>query len=79
MGKWKELAEPDDIHSCHAECQNPACIAVRQAVAEEREQCALLCDQHTNPKEDEPVTQFQSGGYITAEFLAAMIRARGQG
>lgn len=31
MGKWKELAQPDDIHTCHADCQNPACVAVRQA------------------------------------------------
>lgn len=28
MGKWKELA---GIHTCHAECQNPACVAVREA------------------------------------------------
>ena len=41
MGKWKELAQPDDIHTCHADCQNPACVAVRQAVAEEREACAV--------------------------------------
>ena len=36
MGKWKELALPDDIHTCHADCQNPACIAVREAEAAER-------------------------------------------
>ena len=41
MGKWKELAQPDDIHTCHADCQNPACVAVRQAVAEEWEDCAV--------------------------------------
>lgn len=28
MGKWKELA---GIHTCHADCQRPACVAARQA------------------------------------------------
>ena len=31
-------------HICHDECQNPVCVAVRKAVAEEREACAALCD-----------------------------------
>ena len=30
MGKWKELA---GIHTCHADCQRPACVAARQAAA----------------------------------------------
>ena len=30
MGKWKELA---GIHTCHADCQKPACVAARQAVS----------------------------------------------
>jgi hypothetical protein len=32
------------IHSCHSECQRPACVAVREAVAAEREACAKVCD-----------------------------------
>jgi hypothetical protein len=28
----------DSIHTCHAECQRPACVAVREAVKAEREQ-----------------------------------------
>jgi len=46
----------------------------------EREACAKLCDKDTNPNTDkyEPVSQYQSGCYITAEYLAAAIRARGQ-
>jgi hypothetical protein len=46
----------------------------------EREACARLCDKDTNPNTDkyEPVSQYQSGCYITAEYLAAAIRARGQ-
>ena len=46
----------------------------------EREACAKICDKDTNPNTDkhEPVSQYQSGCYITAEYLAAAIRARGQ-
>lgn len=68
-----------DIHSCHQGCENPACVAVREAVAAEREACAALCDAHTNPNEDPlmPVGQYEGGCYITAEFLAGAIRARG--
>ncbi len=33
----------DGIHTCHAECQRPACVAVREAVKAEREACAQLC------------------------------------
>ena len=32
----------DDIHTCHAECQRPICVAVREAVKQEREECAQL-------------------------------------
>jgi hypothetical protein len=48
--------------------------------AAERESCAKLCDEETNPNADkyEPVSQYQSGCYITAEYLAGAIRARGQ-
>jgi len=48
--------------------------------AAEREACARLCDEETNPNADkyEPVSQYQSGCYITAEYLASAIRARGQ-
>ena len=46
--------------------------------AAEREACAKLCDENTNPNADkyEPVSQYQSGCYITAEYLATAIRAR---
>jgi hypothetical protein len=35
----------DDIHTCHSECQNPMCVAVREAVAAEREECAKVVEQ----------------------------------
>ncbi len=34
----------DSIHTCHAECQRPACVAVREAVKAEREQCVLILE-----------------------------------
>ena len=34
----------DDIHTCHAECDRPICVAVREAVEAEREACALVCE-----------------------------------
>jgi hypothetical protein len=39
-----------------------------------------LCVRHANLNKDilAPVTQFESGGYVMAEFLAESIRARGQ-
>jgi hypothetical protein len=47
--------------------------------AEEREACAKVCDAECNPTPNEGnITTYQSGGYITAEYLAAAIRARGQ-
>jgi len=35
----------DDIHTCHSECQRPTCIAVREAVEAEREECAKVLDE----------------------------------
>ena len=35
----------DDIHTCHSECQRPICVAVREAVAAEREACAQVLDE----------------------------------
>ena len=55
----------DDIHTCHHECQRPICVAVREAIAEEREACAL------------EVEKAGMEGYGTLAAAAA-IRARGQ-
>jgi len=51
------------IHTCHAECQRPACIAVREAVKAEREVCAEMV-------EDMDVQH--------PKYIAAAIRARGE-
>jgi hypothetical protein len=34
-----------DIHTCHADCQRPMCVLVREAVAAEREACAQVLDE----------------------------------
>ena len=39
----REAIKWNSIHSCHADCQNPACVIVREAVAAEREKCAKEC------------------------------------
>jgi hypothetical protein len=36
----RERIKWDSIHSCHPECDKPVCVAIRKAVAEEREACA---------------------------------------
>lgn len=50
------------------------------AIQEEREACAKVCDAECNPAPNEGhVSSYQAGCYITAEYLAADIRRRGQG
>ena len=57
----------DSIHTCHAECQRPACVAVREAVKAEREACAQLCESYENDL-----------GYGQPQQCANAIRARGE-
>ena len=40
----RERIKWDTIHSCHPECDKPVCVAIRKAVAEEREACAKVCE-----------------------------------
>lgn len=37
VGALRERLQFDGIHTCHADCQRPACVAVREAVAAERD------------------------------------------
>jgi hypothetical protein len=60
----------DDIHTCHHECQRPICVAVREAIAAEREACAKVCD--------ELVLEHPGRADLTAKQCAFAIRARGQ-
>jgi hypothetical protein len=57
----------DSIHTCHAECQRPACVAVREAVKAEREACAQLCESYENDM-----------GMGQPQQCANAIRARGE-
>ena len=41
----RERIKWDTIHSCHPECDKPVCVAIRKAVAEEREACAQVLDE----------------------------------
>jgi len=61
----QESMKWDGIHSCHPDCQRPACVHTRKAVEAEREACAV------------EVAAIDADGW---EFnMAAIIRARGQG
>jgi hypothetical protein len=41
--KERERLRWDGIHTCGPTCDNPACVAVREAVQDERERCANIC------------------------------------
>jgi hypothetical protein len=56
-------AERNNVHTCHNDCQRPACVAVREAVKAEREACAKICEE---PWQGHPYD------------IAKQIRARGQ-
>jgi hypothetical protein len=59
-------------HTCSDRCQRYACVAVREAVAAEREACAMVCDE----------VECGAGMMIeerhTANECAKKIRARGE-
>jgi hypothetical protein len=61
------------------QCDQEVLKLVNAAIKAEREACAKVCDAECNPTPYEGhITTYQSGCYITAEYLAAAIRARGQ-
>ncbi len=60
------------VHTCHDNCQNPICIAVRKAVEVEREECAKLAD--IGGDGEDPFCCLP-----VAKEIAKAIRARGQG
>jgi len=57
----------NEVHTCNNKCQRPACVAVREAVAAEREACAKICDE----------LDVGFGWDATAHDCADLIRARG--
>jgi hypothetical protein len=73
----REAIKWNSIHSCHTDCQNPACVIVREAVAAEREACAKVCE---DLLADEFITRTEATVWDVATLdCAAAIRARGQG
>ena len=42
----QESMKWDGIHSCHPDCQRPACVHTRKAVEAEREACAKVCEEY---------------------------------
>jgi hypothetical protein len=64
----REAIKWNSIHSCHADCQNPACVIVREAVEAERESCAKVLDRMA---ENDKLSNY----FKEAAFL---IRERGQ-
>ncbi len=69
----RESMKWDGIHTCHDQCQRPACVARRNAYKEgyeagrkdENEACAKVCED-----------MVRKGYWITKEEAAAHIRAR---
>ena len=57
-----------DIHSCGPTCTKVGCVAVREAVQDEREACARVCEQHGY--------DYYCGN--VTDKIAETIRARGQ-
>ena len=64
----RERMDLNSIHSCHAECDNPFCVRVREAVAHEREACVKVVELVAREIDD-------TNG--TATYIAKTIRARG--
>lgn len=69
----------DGIHTCHDQCQRPVCVAIREAVQQEREACAKVCDgiRYSGycPPEDGGAPRYYNDA---AEECADTIRARSQ-
>jgi hypothetical protein len=70
----RERIDLNAIHTCHAECQNPFCVRVREAVAHEREACAKVCEEIAERNELENDYDWIPGNFE----CATAIRARGE-
>jgi hypothetical protein len=70
----REAIKWNSIHSCHADCQNPACVIVREAVAAEREACAKVAEERLLDKANCTAEQMYE---MMKKSIAEAIRARG--
>jgi hypothetical protein len=71
----REKMKYDGIHTCNPDCQRPACVAVREAVTREREECAKLCDEKVKAEYATGKVDHNEMGWTQACAIA--IRARG--
>lgn len=87
LERFAELVRADeaekykwDVHSCGPACTKVTCIAVREAVAHERAECAKVCDDFERAKWESVKDIAQNGGRLAFAgpmHCAAAIRARG--
>jgi hypothetical protein len=70
----REAIKWNSIHSCHADCQNPACVIVREAIAAEREACAKAAEERLLDKANCTAEQMYE---MLKKSIAEAIRARG--
>lgn len=63
-----------ETHTCHDDCQNPICVAVRKAVEDEREACAQIA--HDTYEGFGPHAK---GVDYVKHHIMKQIRARGRG
>jgi uncharacterized protein (DUF488 family) len=70
----REAIKWNRIHSCHADCQNPACVIVREAIAAEREACAKVAEERLLDKANCTAEQMYE---MMKKSIADAIRARG--
>ena len=68
----------DEIHSCHPWCERPICVAVREAVAAEREACAKVCDEFVKQWDAVSTEGYYGNMADGADQCAEAIRARGE-
>lgn len=71
----REEMKLDGVHTCHDQCQRPACVAIREAVAAEREACAKALDAIA---EMIRTVSHETFVFKTVTECAAVIRERGQ-
>ena len=65
----EEHINANTIHSCHSDCTKPACVAVRKAVAHEREACAKIAQMPVYGEQDDLTM-------AAKDRIAAAIRSR---
>ena len=77
LQRFAEIIRLDETKACAKHYLEIMRDAIASAVLKEREVCAALCDAECN-KEDpmKIIGTYESGCYLTAEFLANEIRSR---